>query len=149
MINILLPSMGTSTFFKDSYFPKPLVEIHGQTMLEMVVDNYSAFEKKNYIFIFSEEDCIRFHLDASAKILAPESQVVKLRNQTAGALCTCLMAVEFIDGDIPLLIANSDQIIEVDYREVIRHFEETKADAGVITFPNIHPRWSYARKRGG
>jgi hypothetical protein len=30
---------------------------------------------------------------------------------------------------------------------VIGHFEEMKADAGVITFPNVHPRWSYARKR--
>lgn len=57
------------------------------------------------------------------------------------------MAVEYIDNDTPLLIANSDQIIETDYRGVIRHFENTRADAGVITFPSIHPRWSYARKR--
>lgn len=53
MINILLPSMGTSVFFKDSYFPKPLVEINGQTMLEMVVDNYSVFEEKTMFLFFS------------------------------------------------------------------------------------------------
>lgn len=147
MINVLLPFMGTSTFFKDSYFPKPLVEINGQTMLEMVVDNYSVFEQKNYIFVFSDEECKRFHLDVSAEILAPKSRIIKLRNQTAGALCTCLMAVEHINDDTPLLIANSDQIIDVDYREVIRHYEEVGADAGVITFPSIHPRWSYVHKK--
>lgn len=148
MINVLLPAMGTSTFFKDNYFPKPLIEINGKTMLELVVENYSNLEPKNYIFIFSEEECIKFHLDASAKILTPASKVIKLRNQTAGALCTCLMAIEYIDDITPLLIANSDQIIDVDYRNIISYFEEINVDAGIITFPNIHPRWSYARKSG-
>lgn len=148
MINVLLPAMGTSTFFKDSYFPKPLVEIKGKTMLELVVEDYSKLEPKNYIFVFSEEECLKFHMDSSVKILTPASRVIKLHNQTAGALCSCLMAVEYINDDTPLLIANSDQIIDVDYREVMNHFEDMNADAGVITFPSIHPRWSYARKSG-
>ena len=148
MINVLLPSMGTSAFFKDAYFPKPLTEIKGKTMLEMVVDDYKSLNPKNYVFVFSDEDCKKFHLDSSAKILTPASRVIKLSNQTAGALCTCLMAVEYINDDTPLIIANSDQIIETDYTKVIEHFNSINADAGVITFPNIHPRWSYARKVG-
>ena len=148
MINVLLPAMGTSAFFKDAYFPKPLTEINGKTMLEMIIDDYSKLEPKNYIFVFSDEDCKKFHLDSSVSILTSASQVIKLSNQTAGALCTCLMAVEYINDDTPLIIANSDQILETDYRDVIKHFNEIDADAGVITFPNIHPRWSYARKVG-
>ena len=148
MINVLLPAMGTSAFFKDAYFPKPLTEIKGKTMLEMVIDNYKNLNPKNYVFVFSDEDCKKFHLDSSAKILSPTSQVIKLSNQTAGALCTCLMAVEYINNDTSLIIANSDQIIETDYTKVIEHFNSIGADAGVITFPNIHPRWSYARKVG-
>ena len=145
MINVLLPAMGKSAFFKDAYFPKPLIEINGKTMLEMVVDNYADLEPKNYIFVFHDDDCKQFHLDASVKILTPASSVIKLHNQTAGALCTCLMAVDFINDELPLIIANSDQIIDVDYREVINKFDKCDAEAGVITFPNIQPRWSYAR----
>lgn len=148
MINVLLPAMGTSAFFKDAYFPKPLTEINGKTMLELVVDNYSNLEPKNYIFVFSDDDCKKFHIDSSVKMLTPSNRVIKLSHQTAGALCTCLMAVEYINDDTPLIITNSDQIIEADYRKVIEHFDEIGADAGVITFPNIHPRWSYARKNG-
>ena len=74
MINILIPAMGTSTFYKDSYFPKPLYEINGKTMLEMVVENYKDLDLKQYIFVFSEEDCLKFHLDASAKILTQASR---------------------------------------------------------------------------
>lgn len=148
MINVLLPAMGTSAFFKDAYFPKPLTEINGKTMLEMVIDNYKKLELKNYIFVFCDDDCKKFHLDVSVKILTPSSQVIKLSYQTAGALCTCLMAIDYINDDIPLIIANSDQIIDVDYRVALAHFNEIGADAGVITFSNIHPRWSYARISG-
>lgn len=148
MINVLLPAMGTSAFFKDAYFPKPLTEINGKTMLELVVDDYKRLEPKNYIFIFSDDDCKKFHLDSSVKILTPASQVIKLHNQTSGALCTCLMAIDLVNDDMPLIIVNSDQIIDVDYRMVIEYFNEIDADAGVITFPSIHPRWSYARVNG-
>lgn len=148
MINILIPAMGKSTFFEDSFFPKPLIEIRGKTMLEMVIENFSDVDHKKYIFVFGDKDCNEFHLDSSAKILSPLSVAIKLRNQTKGALCTCLMAIDYIDNDTPLIIANGDQIIDVDYKAVIRHFEDEKADAGVITFPNIHPRWSYAKKQG-
>ncbi len=149
MVNILIPSMGKSTFFEDSFFPKPLIEIKGKTMLETVIENYSCIDPKNYIFVFDDKDCSEFHLDASAKILSPLSIVIRLRNQTRGALCTCLMAVDYINNDTPLIIVNSDQIIDVDYKDVISRFENFDADAGVITFPSIHPRWSYIRKQGG
>jgi bifunctional N-acetylglucosamine-1-phosphate-uridyltransferase/glucosamine-1-phosphate-acetyltransferase GlmU-like protein len=148
MINVLLPAMGTSTFYKDSFFPKPLYEINGKTMLEHVIDNYADLNPKQYVFVFAEEDCLKFHLDSSAQILSPASKVIKLRNQTAGALCTCLMAIEYINDETPLIIANADQIILEDYRKVINRFIEQNDDAGIITFPSIHPRWSYARKSG-
>lgn len=148
MVNILIPSMGKSIFFEDSFFPKPLIEIKGKTMLEMVMENYACIDPKRYIFVFDDRDCNEFHLDKSAKILSPLSAIIRLKNQTKGALCTCLMAVDYINNNTPLIIANSDQIIDIDYKHVIKHFEDEKADAGIITFPSIHPRWSYARKQG-
>ena len=148
MINVLLPAMGNSSFFKESYFPKMMYEIHGKTMLEMIVEDYEALEPKNFIFVFSDEECMKFHLDNSAEMLSDKSKVIRLRNQTAGALCTCLMAVDQINNDTSLIIGNSDHIIDVDYREVIEYFEEQNADVGLITFPSIHPRWSYAKKKG-
>ncbi len=148
MTNILLPSMGTSEFFKDSFFPKPLTEIKGKTMLELMTANYESIREKNYIYIFPEHDCAQFHLDASAKLLQPSCTVIKLRAQTKGALCTCLMAVDYINNDETLIIANADQIIDVDYERVRQYFDAMQADAGVITFPNIHPRFSYVRTDG-
>ena len=148
MINVLLPAMGKSDFFKESFFPKPLIEIKGKTMLETVVDNYKSLKSVRHIFVFSEEDCMRFHVDSSAHILSDDSQIIKLCNQTAGALCTCLMAIDYINNDMPLIIANFDQIIDINYQEVIDYFQKMDNDAGIITFSSIHPRWSYAKIDG-
>lgn len=118
-------------------------------MLEMVVDSFRNLKNKQLIHIFSQADCSSFHLDASAKLLGDENVVLSLKGQTAGALCTCLMAVEYIDNDIPLIIMNSDQILNVEFQSVIDYFRKNNGEAGVITFHSIHPRWSYVKLQGG
>ena len=149
MNNILIPSMGKSLFFKDSFFPKPMIEIEGKTMLEQVVENYFRLEDKHFVFVFDKKDCAEFHLDDSARILTGnDTDIVILGAQTAGALCTCLMAIQSINNNEPLIITNCDQTIDVDYNDVLKHFSENDVDAGVITFDSIHPRWSYGRKDG-
>lgn len=149
MINILLPAMGDSMFFKDYYFPKLMLEVDGDTILEKVIQNYSCIDEKHFVFVLSQKDCTEFHIDQSARIITePDSSFIVLKNQTKGALCTCLLAINEINDSTPLLIANCDQIIDVDYKEVIDEFQNRELDAGVITFPSIHPRWSYVRMEG-
>lgn len=149
MKRILIPSMGKTMFFADSYFPKPMIEINGKTMLEHIIDDYNSIDDKRFIFVFSEEDCRRFHLDDSARILTDNNaDILMLKNETQGALCTCLMAVEYIQDADPLIIANCDQVISEDYSNVIDTFEANENDAGVIVFDSIHPRWSYIKIDG-
>lgn len=146
MTRILIPSMGKTMFFSDSYFPKPMIEITGKTMLEHVIDDYRSIKDKRFVFVFYEEDCRRFHLDDSARILTDGNvDILVLKNETEGALCTCLMAVEYICNAEPLIIANCDQVISRDYAQVMQEFSDKNADAGVIIFNSVHPRWSYVR----
>lgn len=146
MINVLIPAVGSSLFFESSFFPKPMIEIAGRTMLEKVVENYKSLPDKQFIFCFSRKDCTEFHLDEAAMILTDnKAKILILEEETTGALCTCLMAIDIIGTEDSLLIANADQIIDTDYKEVLRKFQAEDASAGVITFENIHPRWSYAK----
>lgn len=149
MTNILIPAMGKSVFFQDYYFPKFMIEIRGETVLEKVIKNYECIENRHFIFILSEKECNEFHIDNAAKLLTEDNcTVIRLRNQTAGGLCSCLMAIEYVNNQDPLIIANFDQIISIDYNKVLSYFYNMHCDAGVITFENIHPRWSYARIEG-
>ena len=152
MINILLPMVGKSPFFDSPqyHFPKPLIEIKGKTMIQMVIENLNVIDDdKQYIFVINQIDCIKHHLDDVLRLLTKNnSQIIRLDKETKGAACSALMAIDHINNDTPLIIANSDQLIEEDLNNIIAQFQKQKADAGVICFENVHPRWSYVRLDG-
>ncbi len=147
MINIMIPCCGTAEFFKGSYYPKTLYEISGKPMFQHVIENYRDIEDKRFIFLFLQEECNKFHTDNVARLLTEgtTSDIIVLRKSTGGALCTCLMAVDYIDNDDPLVIANGDQLITADLDRILKGFLEEQYDGGVICFENYHPRWSYVR----
>lgn len=147
MINILVPMAGDNQYFPENEFPfpKPLIEIGSRTMIERVVQNLETASKNvQFIFIVSNENCIKYHLDKTLSIITNErAQIIRLGNVTKGSACSALLAIDFIDNDIPLLIANSDQLFENHISNLINVFQNV--DGGVITFDSVHPRWSYVR----
>lgn len=147
MINVLIPMAGKNQYFPEGEypFPKPLIEIGSKTMIERVIENLAtAGQSVNFIFVINGEDCHRFHLDSTLKIITHgHGHIVRLDNETQGSACSALMAIEYIATDAPLLIANSDQIFDKQITDMIESF--SSADAGVVTFDSVHPRWSYVR----
>lgn len=148
MINICVPALESSKKFFDSYWPKNMIEVDGKPMIQYVVENFSKLKEKEFVFLLNTEECNRFHTDKALKILS-NGKIVRLNGETGGALCTCLMAVQHINNDDPLIICNSDQMIDYDIEKVINYFQENQADCGLLCFQCIHPRWSYVREVDG
>jgi dTDP-glucose pyrophosphorylase len=146
-MNFLIPMAGESQYFpeKEYPFPRPLIEINGKTIIELVVGNFSKFaEDINMIFVINKNDCRNFHLDNTINVLTKnKGRVVILDGETKGALCSALMAIAHVDSSRPLVIANADQIFEDSIVDLVSNF--SNADAGVLTFESVHPRWSYVR----
>jgi NDP-sugar pyrophosphorylase family protein len=148
MINILIPLAGKSDFFKspDYVYPRSLIEINGKTMIQRIIENYVEIKDKHFIFVTSQDDCETYHLDAILRLLTDSKcDIVKLSGQTKGAICSALMAVQLINNQTPLIIANGDQVIETSLVDVIKEFQLKSLDSAVITFESIHPKWSYVR----
>jgi len=152
LLNILIPLGAHSPFFEGAEYPypKPLVEIGGKLMIQHVIENLQQIEeKKRFIFVLREEDCHRFHLDSTVRLLAgPDAVVIRLQHETKGAVCSVMLAVDYITPDAPLLISNGDQLFDVNPGVFIERFRAAKADAGCIYFDSVHPRWSYVRLEG-
>ena len=143
-----MPIAGKSAFFEiDEYiYPKPLVEIKGKPMIEWVVDDLSTIDQdKRFIFVVNKKDCLKFHLNNILKLLTDGNCDIVEIEDSKGAACSALMAIEHINNDNQLIISNTDQIIDVDFNSVIDSFERANVDAGVICFKSIHPQWSYAK----
>lgn len=148
MLKVIVPMAGTSALFPEAefFYPKPLIEINGKPSVEYVLENISHIEEPvHYLFVVRDEDCKRFHLDNLLRLLIDNCTVVPLKKDTQGALCSVLMAIDYINADDELLILNSDQIIDCNFAELLAHFRSCQADAGLLVFESVHPRWSYAR----
>lgn len=146
MVNILVPTAGGAEFFSNNFYPKPLVEVNGKPMIQIMVDNYRSISDKHFIFVLREEDCLKFHLDDIVMIMTKgNADVIILKEKTQGALCTSLIAIDYIDNNDPLIITNYDQIIDLDLNNALDTFKRERADAGLICFQSVHPRWTYAR----
>ena len=78
-MNVLVPALGTSAFYKEYLFPKLLFEIDGVTMLERVVNNLKSFHSYRPIFIFDAKQCSEFHLDSSVNLLTEGNSKLLLR----------------------------------------------------------------------
>lgn len=146
MINVLIPACGRSRFYEESYYPQNVIEIIGKPMIEHVIRNYADLIDVKYTFCFFRDECYKFHTDKIVSILTDGNcNIVQQENTTAGALCTALLAVDYINNKNELIIANSDQIIDTDISAVVSDFRKKNADCGVISFNGVHPRWSYIR----
>lgn len=147
MINILIPLAGKEHFFSENeyHFPKSLTEFLGKTMIEHLIGNLSSINLElRHIFIINSDDAKKYHLDSVLNIVTNNNcQIIKLDTSTKGAACSAMMAVNYIDNNIPLIISNPDQLFDVDFNVFFEAFKNY--DAGVVTFESVHPRWSYAR----
>ena len=144
-MNVLIPMAGRgSRFATQGYtFPKPLIDVKGKPMIQVVTENLNI--KANFTFIVQKEHYEKYSLQHLLNLIAPGCNIVQVDGITEGAACTTLLAKEFIDNDEPLLMANSDQFVEWDSNETLYAFTNGNCDGGIITFPATHPKWSYAK----
>jgi dTDP-glucose pyrophosphorylase len=144
-MNVLIPMAGAgSRFAAAGYtFPKPLIDVNGKPMIQMVVENLNI--DANFVFVVQKEHREKYNLDTLLNLIAPNCKVVEVDGLTDGAACTALLAKEYIDSDAPLFFANSDQFVEWDSNEFFYKMNETDADGGIVTFKATHPKWSFAK----
>lgn len=144
-LNVLIPMAGAgSRFAQAGYtFPKPLIDVNGKPMIQVVVDNLGL--EANYIFVVQKEHREKYNLDTMLGLIAPKCKIVEVDGITEGAACTALLAKEYINNDSPLFFANSDQYVDWEPVEFMYNMQETKADGGIVTFKAMHPKWSFAK----
>lgn len=147
MLNILIPMAGHGSRFRDAGFdlPKPLIPVHGRPMIEVVINNLRPEGAHRFIFLVLKEHRERYNIDQRLREIAPGSEVITVDQVTEGAACTALLARQFINNDDPLMIANSDQWVDIDINAYLNVMETSGADGLIMTMWSDHPKWSYIR----
>ena len=101
-LNILIPMAGAgSRFEKAGYtFPKPLIDVNGKPMIQVVIDNLNI--EANYIYVVQKEHRAKYNLDTLLNLITPGCKIVEVDELTEGAACTTLLAKEYINSDASL-----------------------------------------------
>jgi len=144
-LNVLVPMAGAgSRFAAAGYtFPKPLIEVNGKPMIQVVVENLNM--DAHFIFIVQQEHYEKYNLKYLLNLIAPGCDIVQVNGITEGAACSTLLAKDYINNDSPLIMANSDQYVEWNSNECMYSFSADDIDGGILTFEATHPKWSYAK----
>lgn len=138
ILNIVIPMAGRGSRFKDAgyAFPKPLIDVQGKTMIEVVVNNLRPSVDHRFIFVVQKEHYDLFDLYNVLKTISKNKfEVVVINGITEGAACTVLTALEFINNDDDLLIANSDQFIETSIDGFVQEARLGNKDGFIMTVP--------------
>lgn len=146
-LNIVLPIAGRgSRFLKAGYrLPKPLIPVHGMPMIEIVVRNIRPRGPHAFTFLALREHLEQTPMRGVLEALAPGCSIIPVGQVTEGAACTVLLARDRINNDQPLMLANSDQWVDLDINDYLAEMDRRDADGLIMTMWADHPKWSYVR----
>jgi NDP-sugar pyrophosphorylase family protein len=148
MINIVIPMAGAGSRFAEQGYekPKPFIDVNGIPMIERVMANV-AYPNARYILIAQKSHLLKEAETVERITSQYNAHFVGIDKLTEGTACTVLYAKKLIDEDTPLLIANSDQLVDVDLNKYIDDCLNRKLDGSILVFKDEerNPKWSFAK----
>ena len=148
MINIVIPMAGLGSRFSAAGFekPKPFIDVSGKAMIVRVLENL-AYQNARYILIARKE-----HIQRESELVneikkSYNVDIITIDEVTEGTACTVLAAKDFINNDDPLVIANSDQIVDINFHDFVDDSLNRNLDGSILTFidEKKNPKWSFAK----
>ena len=148
MVNIVIPMAGQGSRFSKAGYekPKPFIDVDGKPMIVRVLENL-AYPDARYILVARKE-----HMEKEAELVKQIEKefnaiFIPIDKLTGGTACTVLYARKYINNDEPLLIANSDQIVDMSIADFIDDCSNRKLDGSILTFIDEYkdPKWSFAK----
>jgi len=144
-MKILVPMVENEMRGAETPYGRSLYEIERKTVLQHVCEQLMGIEGAEFVFVLNRQEAEYNHLDQVIRLIAPGARVVLAESPTAGSACSCLLAIDCLGREEPLIVAGGDQMVTVDLRPIVEKFVGRGWDGGVIYFYDVHPRWSYIR----
>lgn len=147
-INVVIPMAGMGSRFANEGYekPKPFIDVNGKPMIVRVLENLTIPNAFYYLIARKEHLIKEKNLVETIEKEFPV-KFIPIDKLTEGTACTVLFAREFINNNDPLLIANSDQIVDIDINDYINDCYKRQLDGSILCFKDeqMSPKWSFAK----
>ncbi|NBX81837.1 HAD family hydrolase [bacterium] len=147
-IEIIIPMAGLGSRFQEAGYPdpKPFIPVLGKPMIQWVIDNLnSRCYRTRFTFVVNKTHFETYEVEKRLLELAPGSHIIPIPGYTEGAACTVRLAMDHIPSDRPLVLANSDQYVDLDFDAFLCSAMLKRQDGLIMTFPANESKWSYAK----
>ena len=134
---------GLGSRFADAGYimPKQLIMVDGTQMLDWSLRSLVK-DECNLIFVVRHEHVRNFSIDTILRDKYGEDiKVIVVDKLTEGTVATCLLAKDYIDNDIPLLIYTLDVFFEPYFNPA----DMSDSDGFLLTFKSNNDGYSYAQ----
>lgn len=144
MLNIVVPMAGRGSRFANAGYklPKPLIMVHDKPMIQYVTNNIRPKRTQIYISLFTRT-YRKYDLINKLEEISPNCIIVPVDGVTEGAACTVLLAEKYINNNDEMMIANSDQYVDIDINDYIKAQEGY--DGLIMTMKADDPKWSFIK----
>ena len=140
--NLLLPIAGEAQRFKDAGYtaPKPLIMANDRHIIDWAMESVKM-DECNVIFVVRSEHIYTFSIDEVLRQkFGDDIKIVVVQQRTDGAVSTCLLAKEYINNDLPLIIYTPDVCFSPQFDPASI---DTDLDGMLLTFKANSPAHSY------
>jgi len=139
---LCVPMAGRGNRFVQAGYvdPKPFIPVKGKAMVQRVLDNLDVHAAQTVLITLED-------YKERLECLLPDddSEIVSLSGVTEGAACTIMKAIDSIDPEQALIVANSDQYLDWVPWHFVEFARRERADGLIATFRAESPKWSYAK----
>jgi beta-phosphoglucomutase-like phosphatase (HAD superfamily)/dTDP-glucose pyrophosphorylase len=152
VFNILIPMAGAGSRFAEKGYEKPkfFIDVCGKPMIQQVVSSLGM--SGHFIYVTQSEHAKKYGLKDILPSLTPDASavtVIEVNELTSGAATTTLLAEPLIDNDAPLIICNSDQLVQWASKDFLTYAGDNNLDGCIAIFRSNEPRWSYVETSDG
>lgn len=149
MLNIIIPMSGDGLYetSSDFIYPKILTEVSNKTLLEYSQEIFDTLtEERQMIYVAPSDKLDTLGLASIITMISDgKGKIVPISGKSKGSVCSCLMAIDYLSLEDELIISSADHYINDNLQQIVTDFRCMGADAGVLTFESVHPKWSFVK----
>jgi NDP-sugar pyrophosphorylase family protein len=144
-IQLVIPAAGIGSRFRvtGESTPKPLIQVFDIPMVLWVISNFQILADDRVILICREEDSIERKLSKDFPKVSSRIDFVTIHEVTDGPATTIMRALNLLDLDAPLVVANSDQFVKADLKGFLDATTSTESHGTILTMNASGTKWSY------
>jgi NDP-sugar pyrophosphorylase family protein len=147
-IQLVIPMAGLGSRFSRAGYkvPKPLIEIHGIPMYQVVIGNLMHESVASLTIVCPREWGLSleiFKFDGTHEV---KVNIVEVDELTEGPASTVWLAKPHLNLDLPVVVANSDQYIDADLSGFYATVSGPGSESVILCMEDSDKKWSYVRE---